>query len=259
VRSDFKLGWYGDRKPRLRLIALAALLSWPGLRCKERRQAASLSRAVASSAVESDVLVVLGSSTAAGTGPDEPESAWVERYRAYLKRTYPKLVIANLAVGGYTTFHIQPSDYVPPPHRPAPVPGHNVSSALELRPKAIIINMPSNDQASKYPLPEQLANYERVTELAGRHRVLVWITTTQPRNFSDRAQQDQLTLARDAIKERYGDRSLDFWSPFAAAGGAIKAEYDAGDGTHLNAAAHALLAERVIAAKIPEQVLAASP
>src|SRR5690349_20917968 len=30
------------------------------------------------------VIVVIGSSTAAGTGPKDPKNAWVERYRAYL-------------------------------------------------------------------------------------------------------------------------------------------------------------------------------
>jgi hypothetical protein len=35
--------------------------------------------------------------------------------------------------------------------------------------------------------------------------------------------------------------------------------YDAGDGTHMNDDAHALLVQRVIKAKIPEAVIAAKP
>ena len=142
---------------------------------------------------------------------------------------------------------------MPPPNRPAPAHGKNITAALALQPNAIIVNLPSNDQASNYPLAEQLANYERIASLARSAQVLLWISTTQPRNFNDAAQLENLTQARDAISKNFAPRTLDFWTPFAAPNGFIKASYDSGDGTHLNDAAHAILSGIVEAAHIPEQ------
>ena len=209
------------------------------------------------------VIVVLGSSTAAGTGPKRPENAWVERYRRYLKAQFPKLTLTNLAVGGYTTYQIQPSDYTPPGNLPKPDENHNITAALALKPNAIIINMPSNDTNANYPAADQLANFDRVTKLAAQNGALCWVTTSQPRNFtgdSDAVKQAKHTLlmtVRDATRQKYGDHTLDFWTQFADAGGNIKSMHDAGDGTHMSDDAHALLLREVINAKIPEAMLAA--
>lgn len=207
------------------------------------------------------VIVVLGSSTSAGVGPSEAENAWVERYRAYLEREFPKLELTNLAVGGYTTYHIQPSDYSPGGNLPAPDKKRNITMALSLQPHAIIINMPSNDANANYSTADQMANFDRITELARQRGVPCWVTTTQPRNFQDdspavrQAKHDSLITVRDAIKQKYGDRSIDFWTKFAEADGNIKARYGHPDGTHMNDAAHALLVQETIKAKIPEAVI----
>jgi lysophospholipase L1-like esterase len=202
-------------------------------------------------------IVVLGSSTAAGIGPKDPKSAWVARYQAHLASRFPNVTLVNLAVGGQTTFEIQPSGYVPPANRPAPVEGKNITAALRLNPRAIIVNLPSNDQANNYPLTEQLENYDRVAALARGAHVALWISTPQPRNFSESAQVEGLMHLRNALQKKYAPRALDFWSPFASGNGFIKANYNAGDGTHLNDAAHAVLAGIVESAKIPEQFSAA--
>jgi lysophospholipase L1-like esterase len=198
------------------------------------------------------VIVVLGSSTAAGRGPSEPALAWVERYRAHLKQEFPMFQLVNLAVSGYTTYEMQPTGYAPPPTRASPDTEHNITCALSFRPSALIINMPSNDQGSDIPLTEQLANYERVVTLAQEHGAKVWVTTSQPRNFEERARRDGLMQARDVICEKYRTHCLDFWTPFALEDGHIQPKYDSGDGIHLNDDAHAILVQRVIAARIPE-------
>jgi lysophospholipase L1-like esterase len=272
MRRSAGFGSYFKR-PYLAWLKIACLSTCLALGCREQsRSPSSSSQASAAShggangsarsggaaAIDhqaAGVIVVLGSSTAAGTGPSKPERAWVERYRTYLKQQFPKFSLTNLAVGGYTTYQMQPSDYTPPLNRPSPVPEHNITFALGLKPDAIIINMPSNDAANKYPLSEQMSNYDRVVQLARQHGAPVWITTSQPRNFGDDAQRTLLVLARDAIRAKYTDHALDFWSRFAEADGEIKPSYDSGDGTHMNDAAHALLVQQVIAAKIPEATL----
>jgi len=200
------------------------------------------------------LIVVLGSSTSAGTGPRQAKNAWVSRYERHLAEQSPNVTLVNLAVGGQTTFHIQPTGYLPPANRPAPVPGKNITAALALKPNAILISMPSNDQASHYPLAEQLANYDRIARLTAEAHVQLWVSTTQPRNFNHASQMINLMQARDAISEKFAPHVLDFWTAFAAPNGFIKAGYDSGDGTHLNDAAHAILAEIVEGAHIPEQL-----
>lgn len=199
-------------------------------------------------------LVVLGSSTAAGIGPKDPQSAWVERYRRHLSERYPRHQLVNLALGGYTTYHVQATGFEPPTGRPRPDPQRNISAALALRPLAILVNLPSNDVAETIPVGEQLSNYERLAQLAEQARVALWVTTPQPRRLSAEQTAAQ-THVRDALAARFVPRVLDFWTPFADERGRIRPELDAGDGVHLNDAAHALLASAVANAQIPASIL----
>jgi lysophospholipase L1-like esterase len=199
-------------------------------------------------------IVVLGSSTSAGTGPKDPKNAYVVRYQAYLAQQFPHFTLVNLAVGGQNTYHIQPTGFTPPANRPAPVEGKNITAALALQPNAIVVNMPSNDTAANVTTSEQLANFERVADLANAAHVLLWVTTTQPRDFGNAAQITEQQQVRDAILTSYAPRTLDFWTPFATAEGKTKPEYGAGDGIHLNDAAHAILLDIVVAAQIPQTV-----
>ncbi|MET0343943.1 MAG: SGNH/GDSL hydrolase family protein [Polyangiales bacterium] len=202
----------------------------------------------------SPVIVVLGSSTSAGIGASRSENQWVERYRAYLRQNFPNFQLINLAQGGATTYEIQPSDYNPPANRPRPNTGRNISYALSLNPGAIIINMPSNDQQGRFSVDEQMANYNRVAGLAAAQGVQVWVSTSQPRNFPDQNQRNDLMKARDAIRGRFGDHTLDFWNGIANWDGTINGTYDSGDGVHLNDNGHKVLSDRAQWARIPYAV-----
>lgn len=191
-------------------------------------------------------VVVLGSSTAAGTGPSHPDSAWVNRYRANAESLNPSNQVTNLALGGYTTYHILPTGSVPPPGRPAPDPARNITQALSLSPDFVIINLPSNDAASGYAVSEQLANYDSVLVRAAAEGVPVWISTTQPRNLP-LAGRTNLMEMRDSTFARFGEHAVDFWNTLALPGGTIDPLYDSGDGIHLNDAGHGVLFERVAA------------
>lgn len=207
----------------------------------------------------SQLIVVLGSSTAAGIGPSDPDSAWVPRYGRYLAEKFPRYQVRSLAAGGQTTYHVQPDGFAPPPGRPAPTQGRNISAALALAPRAIIVNLPSNDAAERYSPAEQLANFERLRAAADAAHVPLWVTTTQPRNFGDAAQLAAQVEVRDAILRRFAPRALDFWTGFATPSTKLSSRFDAGDGTHLNEAGHAVLFARVVAAAIPERLTAAAP
>lgn len=198
-------------------------------------------------------IVVLGSSTAAGTGPGHITNAWVNRYLACVEDINPDNRVINLAKGGYTTYHMMPRGYVPPEHRPGPDPCRCITMALLLDPSAIIINLPSNDDAYGYGITEQLSNYDQILALAGDGEVPVWITTTQPRNLSQE-QRENLMAMRDSTFSRFGDRAIDFWTGLARSDGTIDPAYDCGDGVHLNDAGHKILFDRVVDAAVVEIV-----
>jgi len=197
--------------------------------------------------------VVLGSSTAAGTGPSPIDSAWVWRYREYLFQRNTATQLINLAVGGYTTYHIMPDEFVPPSGRPPRVIGRNISSALLASPNAIIINMPSNDAANNYPVSEQVSNYKIIMAKANAKNIPVWVATPQPRNFSQSQINLQLAMV-DSTYKLFGDHAIDFWTDIAAPDARINPLYNSGDGIHLNNAGHRVLFSRVVDEKILEQL-----
>lgn len=196
-------------------------------------------------------IVVLGSSTSAGTGANPPDSAYVNRVRAHIAGVDTTYKVLNLAVGGFTSYHVMPTGFVPPGGRPTPRATNNITYALEYNPKAIFINLPSNDAASSYPMSEQIANYDTLVAVANRRNVKLWITTTQPRNLSTQAQLDLLTGMRDSVFTRYAPYAVDFWTTLAQPNGFIVPEFNSGDGIHLNNAGHRLLYQRAIEVILP--------
>lgn len=194
-------------------------------------------------------IVVLGSSTAAGAGPKDLNNAWVNLYRKYVKSKNPYSDVINLAVGGFTTYEVMSTGFIPPSYRPLPDSNHNITKALSLSPDAIIINLPTNDVENGYTISEQINNYSIILDSAAAKNVPVFIATTQPRNLSA-SERQRLMIMRDSIYSIAGQNVIDFWTDIAADDGTINPKYDHGDGVHLNDAAHVLLASRVEAKDI---------
>ncbi|MCI4666619.1 MAG: SGNH/GDSL hydrolase family protein [Bacteroidia bacterium] len=200
-------------------------------------------------------VVVLGSSTAAGSGPSHPDSTWVNRYRRTLKSINPKHEVSNLARGGYNTYRLMPTGFIPPAGFPEPDTSRNISMALSLNPDAIIINLPSNDAAINVSAAAQMQNFRIMVDSARRQGVPVWVCTTQPRVFSTSKVSVQLAV-RDSIFAVFGSRAIDFWSGLADSIGHPLGTYDSGDGVHLNDAGHKILFERVQAANVLDSAFA---
>lgn len=194
-------------------------------------------------------IVVLGSSTAAGSGPSSSDSTWVNRYRKYLQKINPGNQVTNLAQGGTTTYQIMPSWFVAPSGRPATNPARNVTQAISLGADAIIVNMPSNDAANGFGVTEQLFNFNMIVKVADSVGIPVWVCTTQPRSFNASKIQLQKDV-RDSVLSIYGNKALDFWTTIADSTGIIDTLYDSGDGVHLNDAGHRILFQRVQARNI---------
>ncbi len=201
-------------------------------------------------------IIVLGSSTAEGVGPKVPHNTWFNRFYAYADSAAPAIRIRNLARGGYTTYHLLPTGTEATlPDRPTPDSTRNITAALERKPKAIIINLPSNDTAAGIPLKEQQQNYERIIGAAEAADTEVWITTTLPRDLDGQGRQALMHL-RNWIFERFGTRAIDIWTGLSTEEGRLAPPYRSGDNLHLNDAAHDLLFQRIRAAEILEYVRA---
>ena len=200
--------------------------------------------------------VILGSSTAAGSGVSNFDSAWVNRYRHYLQDINPENEVTNLALGGYSTYRLMPSDFLPPANRPNPDVERNITKAISLAPDAVIINLPSNDVSAGFSVAEQLSNFDTIFQEAQNANIPLWICTTQPKNYGGNQILIQRQLdVRDSILLKFAPNTLDFWTGLADSTNQIDSFYDSGDGTHLNDAGHALLFNRVQNAEIPIQLL----
>ncbi|MFD1553123.1 hypothetical protein DNU06_12395 [Putridiphycobacter roseus] len=208
--------------------------------------------------LESYKIVVLGSSTAAGAGVSNSDSAWVNRYRNYLESINPNNEVVNLAVGGYNTYKIMPTGFIQPAGRPSPDVNKNITAALALNPDAIIVNMPSNDVAGGYNYAEQMYNLDSIFQLSNLNNVPIWICTTQPRNFSDTNKLNLQYELKDSITSIFDPFTIDFWTGFALADHTIDPVYNSGDGVHINDTAHAVLLARVKLANILDYLYSAS-
>lgn len=196
-------------------------------------------------------IVVIGSSTAAGSGASTQDSAWVYRYKHALYRRDTRYEVVNLAVGGYNTYKLIPTG--------TPIPtgvnqtidvNRNITAALALNPTAVIVNLPSNDAANGYGVDQQMYNFNLMYQDAFAQGVEIFICTTQPRNFSDPAKIQIQLDTRDSILTVYGNHALDFWTGTADANHFILPQYNSGDGVHLNDAGHKVLFDVVMDAGV---------
>lgn len=198
-----------------------------------------------------NVIVVLGSSTSAGAGASPIDSAWVNRFRAYALSRDPGAHVINLGVGGYNTYDILPTGFVPPSGRNAPKTDNNITRAITwYEPDVIIVNMPSNDASGNFTIEEQMRNFSVLAQEAAEGGADLWVTSTQPRNFTNDAQRQNLMTVRDSLRNRFGAKMIDLWPDLAQSDGRIKPEYDSGDGVHVNNTGHRLIYNRVVASGV---------
>lgn len=190
-------------------------------------------------------VVVLGSSTAAGTGASTPDSSWVGRFRENFRVLRPGSRVVSLAKGGYTTHHLLPAADADAPGGLRPDTARNVAAAVALRPDVIVVNLPSNDAAAGIPAAAELRNLRVIDSVARTSGADVYLATTQPRNFEDPERRERQATTRDSVLAQYDTRALDFWTDVATDDHRIGPQFDSGDGIHLNDRGHRLLYQRV--------------
>ena len=187
------------------------------------------------------VMVILGSSTAFGTGAMPIDSSWVNRLNYKFKDDGKNISMYNLALGGYTTYHILPSHIKSLPNKPLPDAARNLDKALSYKPDFIIINLPSNDIAYGFTDVEILDNYKIICEEIKRLNIPFLITSTQPRNFAEAQQRERLVTINNVVKTAFSKNTIDFYNLLADPVNNIKTELNFGDGIHLNNKGHKII------------------
>lgn len=204
-------------------------------------------------------VVIIGSSTAAGTGASSPAASWAGQVSAAAVQRCPQTRIVNLAVGGYTTWQGMPAAASRLAGRPPSDPAHNVEAAVALHPDLVMILFPSNDAASKFPLSETLANQTALRDSVRAAGATDMIIGPFPRSFAGADQIGLMTGLRDQLPAIGAPRYVALWDALAATDSSVQTQYAAGDGIHLNDAGHAVLAQKVLASPAWAAVCPAQP
>jgi lysophospholipase L1-like esterase len=200
------------------------------------------------------LVVILGSSTAAGDGANPIDSAWAYRIQGVVSQNGSKAKFINLAVPGYTNYHAMPTGYHMP-NRPAPDTAANITKALSLRPSLVIINFPSNDIADNYTGDEIMHNYSVMTHMLDSAKVQYIVFGNQPRNFPTYNQRYREKTLNDTIVNVYTIHANDVFAPLSTSTYMIKPAYSSGDGIHLNNSGHALIMNATLKQPIFMQVV----
>jgi chitodextrinase/lysophospholipase L1-like esterase len=186
-------------------------------------------------------IVVLGSSTAEGYGISPFDSTWVGRLDNWLGDNSSNYTLTNLAVGGFTTYHIRP-DGSDNGSNAAVDTDHNITKALSLNPDYLIINLPSNNANLQIPADTTMAHYREIKALADQAGVKTFIVTPQPRDFGPSSPKRTVLMAElDSVREGFGDYVIDVFDSLADDSDMIEPSLAYGDGIHLNKDGHAYM------------------
>ena len=200
-------------------------------------------------------LVVLGSSTAFGTGATSIDSSWVGLLRSKFEIDNKGIKIVNLALGGFTTYDILPTSTALTSQSSVADTERNVTKALSYNPNFIIINLPSNDIANNYLNEEIINNYKRITAEIVLKKVPYLITGTQPRNFPDIAQRTRLKFFNAELENIYHEKVDNYYDVLTDSVYKIKSIFSFGDGIHLNNKGHKLIFEELSSNQLLQQSL----
>jgi lysophospholipase L1-like esterase len=198
-----------------------------------------------------DTIVVLGSSTAAGTGAVNPANAWVNRYQADFGSG---VKVINLAVGGYVVENWMPTgSKLPDGTTAAPDVAKNITKAISYHPKAIILCPgSSNDLANGKDSTYIVYCFKTISAAAATAGIPYYLTTVQPRTSRGSTTAAAYLSVRNWTTSYYGTHSIEVWAPYEypANSANIDPFWGAGDGIHLNDTAHYWLFQRVKAKNV---------
>jgi lysophospholipase L1-like esterase len=178
--------------------------------------------------------VVLGSSTAAGTGAP-PGQRWVD---LLAQEFAPQQVtVANLARFGQHTAQALSAG--------SPT---GLDAALAQAPALLLLSFPSNDVFAGIGTEASEANLQRMVDAARGQGAAAMLLGRQPRHDLNDAQRAALSELDRRMQARLGTCFVEVYALLAGPGERLDPAVDAGDGIHLNAEGHRRLHAAVSAA-----------
>ena len=198
-------------------------------------------------------IVIMGSSTAAGSMASVYDSSWGGKLALYYKKNTTDgkdTIVTNLGYPGHSSYHEMPTGFIPPPGRPLPEPDFNITKALSFHPDIVIISLPTNDISAGFLKKEFMSNLHVMYQLVRASGATCYISSSQPRNDITVARRDSLYSLVDSINKNFGLYSLNFWDDIATSDKLIKPEVSHGDGVHINNLGHRYLFQKVISKQL---------
>jgi len=165
---------------------------------------------------------VVGSSTSAGTGATVPDSAYINRLKAYYKAPGIIDTVYNLAIGGSWVGDV------------------DITTALNKGAPILLVNYPSNNYNATTNAAA-IAKFQEIKDSCDARGVQFYCTGTAPRGITnyDAAGRANLIVLNDSLRNRFGSRFMDFLTPMLdTTNNGIKAAYSYGDDIHVNNAGH---------------------
>jgi len=187
--------------------------------------------------------VVMGSSTAAGTGVSAGKK-WSDLLQLSLTDRGTKL--ENIAKPGAVTYQGLSKTSAPVPNRPLPDPAINIDQALSRTPVVLILAYPTNDTVAGYSVDEIVNNIASIRGAALSKEIPVLVLSTQPRNVSA-SQTEQLKQIDSRLAGSVSGCFVNVRPLLSGADQRLMPGYDSGDGTHPNEAGHRVIADAILA------------
>lgn len=199
-------------------------------------------------------IVVMGSSTAAGSNASTYNNAWAGKLQTHFRKNTTDgadTLVHNIAYWGYTTYHAMPTGFVPPAGRPVPDVNYNITKALSFNPEVVIINFPSNDVVFGYGKKEMMDNLRTMRSLVTAAGAKCYVTTSQPRNDQPFSMRQALREIVDSVNNTFEYYAIDFWTDLVTNDGQylLRPEVVYGNPLidyHINDLGHDLVFQRVI-------------
>ncbi len=192
-----------------------------------------------------NIWVIMGSSTAEGTGATTTAKSWAGLLLSSMFAN--NVLVINIAKGGTTTYDGLATTSPQVPNRPSPDVTANITAALAVvpKPKVLLLAYPTNDTANNYSVAETVDNLLAIRSAAITSGLDVIVLSTQPRDLSPTLLA-LLVEIDAAMSAAVGPCFVAVRADLAGSDSKLNnLLYDSGDGIHPNDAGHALIHTKV--------------
>jgi lysophospholipase L1-like esterase len=187
-------------------------------------------------------LMILGSSTAAGTGASLPAKSWAGQLAVWLEQ-YKNAQTRNLAVSGSLTSAALCADQRTTAairDKVGPIKGADLAIASGAT--HAILSFPSNDTMAGMSAQQTVNNLLEIRRCLTDAGVKVAVLSTLPRSGLSDGQRQTMTRIDQELRRALGRCFLDVHSMLADTAGVEPARtLSAGDGVHFNDRGHAVI------------------